>query len=606
MDFSKLIQQANANKSAIADAQKFVKQTDKLQSSVKETIGVDSQVAEAAVAAKAKLATDPKSSQATAETIATQANAATAEAGKQAAALAADKDAAAKKDVENSPDMWSTVMNKAKSADAGLSAAKSLSGMKIGSFALPAIQIPDIKLPELAADLKSLTEAFNNSELVKQIKANIADVQKKIEERRAEAEAERKKAEEEQKKADLEAQKAEEERLQAEQELLDGMYEIEEESMLFEDQQLNGDDANCDNSDMSEAMAEAAEAAANGEAMDPQTELAMIEQLETSMDPNLDDAIMRTAFTDQSGEMAEAIAQADQENGWDPRGNGPCGGGTRSLGGVNFNTPEQDQLWEDYMAGNGYDPIAYDYWYDDYDPYNDPIYSEDEEEESSDYFDEHDELDYPDQESIEQREVAQRLLGETVDSDIASMDSAAQIRQDMEDMERLGMLSEDDRKTMQEAIAEAEGQSQENAQEKASLFDSCIDSLKSGATNAGNAMVKGLNFLFNNDTDVLKGDMANAGDNAPQTKAGIWASLDLGNLSDTVSGITKHATNINKAVGKFMPDKTKRMMERVTGSLDATNKNVALAHETKKSLDKTYSELYDEYLAEKPEDKQDA
>ena len=212
---------------------------------------------------------------------------------------------------------------------------------KIAAFSLPEIKIPSLKLIDPNKYISKLIDTFDPSGyLGKQVK-NLKDQLGKIEEIREALEGDRLTAELKELAENLGCQ---EKYLDALSKLSEGAVEaigeMAGEAMDNIANTINSAiDAAADG--MAEALGAAAEAVANGEQMAADTLANLVDGL-TEAGADVDSA-MKAVFGDESGKAAEAVAEADTEAGIPMRGNGPCGGGTKDVGGVNHNEPDEEK-----------------------------------------------------------------------------------------------------------------------------------------------------------------------------------------------------------------------------------------------------------------------
>ena len=209
----------------------------------------------------------------------------------------------------------------------------------IGAFSLPEIKIPTLKVLDPNKYIQQLIDTFDPSKYLNDQVKNVMDQLQKIEDIRASLEGTRLGCELKELTENLGLQQDYMKALEA----LGGVVDTLGDSIMdAADNATNGINSAMENvsQSMCEALAEAADMAANGELMAAETIQGIVDSL---TQPGTDvDAAMKAVFGDESGKAAEAVAKADTEAGVRMRGNGPCGGGTKDVGGVNHNEPDKE------------------------------------------------------------------------------------------------------------------------------------------------------------------------------------------------------------------------------------------------------------------------
>ena len=214
---------------------------------------------------------------------------------------------------------------------------------KAGMFSLPNVQIPKFELPKINEHIEKITDTYKPDKTLSDEVNVLKDQLSKIEEIRNSLEGSR--------LGEMAKELADNAKL--EDKYLDDLKALGGVVDKTFDSAIGGEDSVINNAldalanapSLSEAMAEAANAAANGELMSADTVAEMVDSLSNATSDV--DSTMKAVFGDSSGKASEAVGKADTANEVPARGNGPCGKKTKNVGGVNYNDPEKEKGEED-------------------------------------------------------------------------------------------------------------------------------------------------------------------------------------------------------------------------------------------------------------------
>ena len=277
------------------------------------------------------------------ESIADKAQSVAKNAAENAAKKADELMGQAKDMAQGAMDKANSLLGQANALSKGASALAATALSKAGMFSLPNVQIPKFELPDINSYIQNIVETYKpdqvlNSEInvLKDQLSSIEDIRNKLEGTRL-GEMAKELAE----NAGLENQY-----LDKLKSLGGEMDKVFDNATSMVDSAINNaNDAAASASNMAESLAAAAEAAANGESMSADTIANMVDSLSDAASDA--DSTMKGVFGDESGKAAEAVAEADTANEVPKRGNGPCGGKTKDVGGVNHNEPDKEKEEED-------------------------------------------------------------------------------------------------------------------------------------------------------------------------------------------------------------------------------------------------------------------
>ena len=229
----------------------------------------------------------------------------------------------------------------------GAAALASTALSKIGLFSLPNVEIPEFKLPEINSFIENIKETYNPEAILDGDIKTLMDQLGSIEDIRNKLEGTRlgealKELADNQKLEDAFLDKLKG---------LGGAVEAAFDKAGAIDSALSSVmNAAANAGNLAEAVGAAVEAAANGDLMNADTVKGLVDSISEAAKGTDLNAAMKAVFGDSAGKASEALAKADSDNGEQKRGNGPCGGGTRNVGGVNWNDPEEEKGEEDAQS----------------------------------------------------------------------------------------------------------------------------------------------------------------------------------------------------------------------------------------------------------------
>lgn len=301
--------------------------------------------ADSASDAQSDAAADSQSSNdAASDEAANEAQTADAQASEQAAEKANEAVSKAAEIANSAMDSISQKLANMNKLSQGAAALAATALSKIGLFSLPNVEIPEFKLPEINSFIDKIKETYNpeailngDIETLKDQLGSIEDIRNKLEGTRL-GEALKELAENQKlEDAFLDKLKG-----------LGGAVEAAFDKAGAIDSALSSVmDAAANAGNIAEAVGAAVEAAANGDLMSADTVKGLVDSISEAAKSTDLNAAMKAVFGDSDGKASEALAKADSDNGEQRRGNGPCGGGTKNVGGVNYNDPEEEKGEED-------------------------------------------------------------------------------------------------------------------------------------------------------------------------------------------------------------------------------------------------------------------